>query len=423
MIGDVIYTLLSNDADVSALVSTRIYPSLAIENVVYPYIVYETTGNEPTDDKDGKSSIDTLDYDIEIYTETLDQLNDLSTKVRNVLDRYSGTVSGKQIQSMQYTADNTGYSDDNRVYLKMQNYDIRYFTIYNTLSRVTDLAVSSNSPTSISLSWSDVATGETGYEVWRSTNFIEWTLITTTAADATSYTNSGLSNNVSYAYKIRPTDGTDGGEWSNVVIGNTESSGASGIAYKRPTLTGQITSYRTGDDGWHLANGTYDYTPPSNPVSYAQLDTTDPSPFITLISNNAFGNKNRFTDELGTQIYSAGLVIDHLTGLMWRKSDVTDGGNWDDSIDNAHGLSFGGYSDWRMSNINEFLSISDFSISNNLLDYAPFNNNTNALYYTSTTYAKNTVRFKRITPNVSVVSDNNKTDAGRSMYVCRNFYT
>ena len=102
MIGDVIYSLLSNDATVSALVSTRIYPNIAIANVVYPYIVYENTGNSPQNDKDGKSTIDTLTYNIEIYTETLAESNDLGLKVRNVLDRYTGTVSGKVIQSVKY---------------------------------------------------------------------------------------------------------------------------------------------------------------------------------------------------------------------------------------------------------------------------------------------------------------------------------
>ena len=126
MIGDVIYSLLSNDASVSALVSTRIYPSLAIENVVYPYIVYENTANEPTNNKDGKSTLDTLTYNIEIYTETLSESNTLGINVRNVLDRYSGTINTKAIQSVKYNNENSGYSDEDRVYLKIQSYDFRY---------------------------------------------------------------------------------------------------------------------------------------------------------------------------------------------------------------------------------------------------------------------------------------------------------
>jgi hypothetical protein len=36
-----LYTTLSNDAGVTALVSTRIYPSLAPEGVTHPYITYQ----------------------------------------------------------------------------------------------------------------------------------------------------------------------------------------------------------------------------------------------------------------------------------------------------------------------------------------------------------------------------------------------
>jgi len=127
MIGDVIDSLLINDVAVSALVDDRIYPSLAIADVPYPYIVYEQTGNAPTDDKDGPSTLDTLSYEIEIYTETLAESNTLGVAVRNVLDRYSGTVNSKVIQSVKYNTENSGYSDDKgRVHLKMQMYDFRY---------------------------------------------------------------------------------------------------------------------------------------------------------------------------------------------------------------------------------------------------------------------------------------------------------
>ena len=71
---------------------------------------------------------------------------------------------------------------------------------------------------------------------------------------------------------------------------------ASGMAYNRPNPSGQMVSYVNYDDGWHYANGTYDYTPPVFPVAYAVSDT-----FTTLMSNNAFGNTNRFTDENGLQ--------------------------------------------------------------------------------------------------------------------------
>jgi hypothetical protein len=187
ILGKCIYNILSNDSDVSAIVGTNIYPSLSVENISYPYIVYDQQDHDFNDTKDGKSSLDVISYDVEIYCETLSQLNDLGIKVRNALDRYRGTVEGIEIQSVRYLAEDFGYDDNDRVYLKVQNYSFRYFTHYLTLEKATNFSASRGGTTQIDLSWFDNATGETGYEVWRSTNLQTWTLITTTSANVTSY--------------------------------------------------------------------------------------------------------------------------------------------------------------------------------------------------------------------------------------------
>jgi len=126
MIGDVIFSLLSNDATVSGLVGTKIFPYVAFENNVYPYIVYEQVGLEPTDTKDGVSELDVVIYDIEIYTKNPADLTTLSNAVRDALDRYSGTVNTKLIDSIRYLGENSGFSLEDRVYLRVQNYSIRY---------------------------------------------------------------------------------------------------------------------------------------------------------------------------------------------------------------------------------------------------------------------------------------------------------
>ena len=92
----------------------------------------------------------------------------------------------------------------------------------------------------------------------------------------------------------------------------------SGIAYVRSGLwSGQGTSYLTGDEGWQASNGIFDDVLPAYPQSIASLDYNAANPFDTLVSNNAFGNKNRFTDENGLQIYGNAYFIDHLFGIGW----------------------------------------------------------------------------------------------------------
>ncbi len=426
-VGDVLYSILSNDSDINAIVGTKIYPFLAIEDVVYPYIVYTIEGVDPTQTDDGVSTLDINSANIEIYTEDLAENETLSKYVRNALDRYQGTVEGIEVQSISFRSENGGYADADRVYLKIQDYSLRMFTIAACLGRVTDLAASSISEAQIDLSWSDVATGETGWEIWSSQDFISWTLVDTIAADSTSYSNTGLSGGTSYSYKIRAIDGTDNGEWSNIVIGavtlinvsnstdnysvNTSTdlelpdntiqvtnnvdtvlsttynpvydnitievpiatTQPSGIAYQRPSSTGQLVSYATGDDGYHYINGTYDYTPPTNPVSIAALDWSALEPFKTLLYDNEYGDKNRFTDDVGTQVYANDLVKDHFTGLMYYRLLLTDD-TWTNQMAAAFNSTQGGYSDWRVTNYNECQIINKQSFGGEIaMFYSPFN--------------------------------------------------
>jgi hypothetical protein len=132
----------------------------------------------------------------------------------------------------------------------------------------------------------------------------------------------------------------------------------SGIAYQRPQITGQTTSYATYDDAWQLANGGYNWTTPTNPLYIQQLDlNTDPTG-NTLLYNNAFGNKIRITNDDGTQKLAVnGYCVDNLTGL--GHYDNTANANrlsWDDTfgiggdLESLNTSNFLGYNDWFFPN-------------------------------------------------------------------------
>jgi len=126
--------------------------------------------------------------------------------------------------------------------------------------------------------------------------------------------------------------------------------------------TGATTSVRTGDDG--------------------DLENGRGSSWTVLEHNNGFGNTNRFTDTLGTQVYANDIVIDWAywdqvndTVCGWYSVAQT-GATWNQAIDGALALSTGGYSDWFLPNLMEQLSICQLELSGGqmiLLNYAPFN--------------------------------------------------
>jgi hypothetical protein len=79
-----------------------------------------------------------------------------------------------------------------------------------------NLRVTAFTRTSISLAWNDNSTNETGFQIQRSTNGTTWTTIATRPAGSTTYTNTGLTPNTLYYYRVRAINGGQS-NWSNVV--------------------------------------------------------------------------------------------------------------------------------------------------------------------------------------------------------------
>jgi len=150
--------------------------------------------------------------------------------------------------------------------------------------------------------------------------------------------------------------------------GATESE--AGIIYQRP-VNSQKDSYNDAgvidntsasyDEGWHMRNGSYDYTPTG--TTMVQLDFTADDPFTALTTTNAFGNNYRFTAADGTQSLPDNYVVDNLTGLGWWSDELYSndygGGYWGAQLSAATDSNVGGYSDWRVATWNECQSITN----------------------------------------------------------------
>ncbi len=114
--------------------------------------------------------------------------------------------------------------------------------------------------------------------------------------------------------------------------------------------TGQIASYRSGDDGTN------------------QEGVTWPSP--------------RFTN------HGDGTVTDHLTGLMWIQNPDATKRTWYDAIDYCNGLTTATYTDWRLPNAKELYSLIDVSQITPALPIGhPFTGVQSNFYWSGSTYA------------------------------------
>ncbi len=115
-------------------------------------------------------------------------------------------------------ADSTTYQDTTAAHSTTYRYRIRaigsgWASSYTATGDVTtptpsppsDLAVNRQSETTLSLSWTDNTSDESGFEIERcqGSGCTGFALLTTTAANATSYLDSGLAANTTYRYRVR----------------------------------------------------------------------------------------------------------------------------------------------------------------------------------------------------------------------------
>ena len=84
------------------------------------------------------------------------------------------------------------------------------------------LATLATSHSVITLSWTDKSTGETGVKIERSPDGSSgWTWVTTTAANAESHEDAGLTASTPYFYRVCATNGADDSGWSNTASATT----------------------------------------------------------------------------------------------------------------------------------------------------------------------------------------------------------
>lgn len=85
----------------------------------------------------------------------------------------------------------------------------------------TGLTATATSSSRITLRWTDTAPNETGFKIERSTNGTTFTQIATVAANAVSATNTGLSSNRTYWYRVRAYNAAGNSGYSNTASART----------------------------------------------------------------------------------------------------------------------------------------------------------------------------------------------------------
>ena len=115
MIGKVIYNILSNDADVIAIVGTKIYPMMAGQEQDLPFITYDVLSDIPSQSKTGASLLDQYRVQVSAFGYVYATLMDLHEKIRTALDQQSGTVGTTVVSDIVFDGRNNLYDQQGNI--------------------------------------------------------------------------------------------------------------------------------------------------------------------------------------------------------------------------------------------------------------------------------------------------------------------
>jgi hypothetical protein len=131
-IENIVYSILSTDATVSAAFGTRIYPVIVPFDSVLPAIAYRISGVEPYETQSSASNMTKYSIQISVFSLTYSGLYALSTAVESAMIGHTNSSLSRvffinasdDVQEIMTTADTTQSTGQ---YLYIRNLD---FTLY-----------------------------------------------------------------------------------------------------------------------------------------------------------------------------------------------------------------------------------------------------------------------------------------------------
>ncbi len=119
---------------------------------------------------------------------------------------------------------------------------------------------------------------------------------------------------------------------------------ASSTLYVSTTMNGNRTMF-----GVNFADGRI--------KGYPADSTIGKKYYLRYVRGNTAYGTNEFVDN------GNGTISDNATGLMWMKNDNGTGVLWENALIYSEGFEYAGYTDWRLPNAKELLSIVDYTRS------------------------------------------------------------
>ena len=93
-----IYSILSADLGLKALVSTRIYPLLLPQNATLPALTYARVSTERESAFVSDPGLSTARIQVDVWGDTVSSVQNVAEEVRGALHRYKGTIAAVVVE-------------------------------------------------------------------------------------------------------------------------------------------------------------------------------------------------------------------------------------------------------------------------------------------------------------------------------------
>jgi len=223
----------TTSSDTGLVISTTYWYRILAYNVTgdsdWSNVVSATTEAPPIPNAPSGISITAISPN-QINTSWVDASNNEDGfKLERSLDGSNWTVT-YTVNANVNSYPNTGLNGDTIYYYRVSAYNITGISGYSgPISTTTPpeiptaptaLTAAAISPTAITISWTDTSNNETGFKIER---FISGSYqeIATTTANTAVYTNTGLTGNTLYYYKVRAYNVTGNSDYSNIASATT----------------------------------------------------------------------------------------------------------------------------------------------------------------------------------------------------------
>lgn len=111
-IGKAVYQLLSSDTGVTERVENRIYPLIADQGTIYPFIIYKRTGIEPMTSKDRFICSEITTVDVVVASDRYDESIEVAELVKDALIGKNGIYSGIKVVDIDMISADEDYIED-----------------------------------------------------------------------------------------------------------------------------------------------------------------------------------------------------------------------------------------------------------------------------------------------------------------------